>query len=296
MKIIDSIGKMNTYSKIMRKQNKTLGFIPTMGYLHEGHLSLIRTARKQSDVVVASIFVNPTQFGPDEDYKKYPRDIEKDESLTKTSGVDVLFCPTPEEMYPLEFSTWVSVKGPTDNLCGKSRPEHFKGVTTVVMKLFNVIRPDIVYFGQKDAQQAFVIKKMIEDLNLDIIMKILPTIREENGLAMSSRNTYLTKSQKIDANLLNRSLKIAEKLVNDGCRSAKKIVKTMRDLLLTAPTIKIDYIAVTDTKELKNISELKGEALISLAVFVGSVRLIDNVIVNIEKPANTKRYEYDKAQ
>ena len=290
-------GNINNLRKIVskqRKQAKTILFVPTMGALHKGHLSLIRRAKKDAGFLVVSIFINPLQFGPREDYKKYPRDMQRDESLTKTSGVDVLFCPTPEEMYPLEFSTWVSVKGPTDNLCGKSRPEHFKGVTTVVMKLFNIIRPDIVYFGQKDAQQAFVIKKMIEDLNLDIIMKILPTIREENGLAMSSRNTYLTKSQKIDAALLNKSLKIAEELVNDGCRSAKKIVKTMQNLLLTAPTIKIDYIAVTDTKELKNVSELKGEALISLAVFVGSVRLIDNVIVNIEKPPSVKRYEYDK--
>lgn len=278
MKIINDIDKMKTYARIMKKEGKLVGFVPTMGYLHEGHLSLIRTARKQSDVVIVSIFVNPIQFGPDEDFKKYPRDIQRDENLAKSCGVDVLFYPKKEDMYPKGFSTYVNVEKMTNNLCGKSRPGHFRGVTTVVMKLFEIVKPEIVYFGQKDAQQAFVIKKMVEDLNMNITMKVLSIVREEDGLAMSSRNTYLSKSERKDAAFLYRSLMLAQELINSGEKDPKKIIKKMRELIADAPSAKIDYISIVDTKSLKDTSSIKDEILIALAVVIGKTRLIDNII------------------
>ena len=283
MKIISDIDKMKTYAKIMKKENKLVGFVPTMGYLHEGHLSLIKTARKQSDIVVASVFANPIQFGPKEDFKEYPKDIKRDEELAKSCGADIIFYPDKDDMYPPGFSTYVEEEALTKNLCGKVRLGHFRGVTTVVMKLFEIIKPDIVYFGQKDAQQALVIKKMIEDLNMDITMKILPIVREEDGLAMSSRNTYLTKSERKNATVLHKSLELAKESIDSGEKDTKKIIKKMRDLISKTPSAKIDYISITDTKSLKDIPTVKGEILIALAVFIGKTRLIDNIILNIEK-------------
>lgn len=280
MKVVSDIDKMKTYARIMKKENKLVGLIPTMGYLHEGHLSLIRAARKQSDTVIVSIFVNPIQFGPDEDFEKYPRDIKKDEELARSCGVDVLFCPQKEAMYPENFSTFVNVEKLTEVLCGKSRPGHFRGVTTVVMKLFEIIKPDIAYFGQKDAQQVYVIKKMIEDLNMDITMKIMPIIREADGLAMSSRNVYLTKSERKTASFLYGSLKLAEDLVASGEKSSRKITKKMRDLISEEPSIKIDYVSIVQTKSLKEIASVEGEILIAVAAFIGRTRLIDNVILS----------------
>jgi len=292
MKVINEVDKMKTYARIMKKQNKMIGFIPTMGYLHEGHLSLIRAARKQSDLVVLSIFVNPIQFGPNEDYKKYPRDISKDEELARLCGVDVIFYPDKNEMYPKGYSTYVDVEKLTEGLCGETRPGHFRGVTTVVLKLFEIVRPDIAYFGQKDAQQAFVIKKMIEDLNLDVVLKILPTVREEDGLALSSRNTYLSGQEREDGALLYQSLNLARDLVLSGEKDAKKIVKKMKDLLSSSQNIKIDYISISDTKNIEEVSSVRGEVLIAVACFMGSTRLIDNVILNAQKTKGT--HDYDK--
>ncbi len=280
MKIINHIDKMKTYARIMKKENKLVGLVPTMGYLHEGHLSIIKAARNQSDIVIVSIFVNPVQFGPDEDFEKYPRDIKRDEELAKECGVDIIFYPKKEDMYPEGFSTYVDVEKLTKVLCGKSRPGHFRGVTTVVMKLFEIIKPDIAYFGQKDAQQAYVVKKMIEDLNMDIITKIMPIIREEDGLAMSSRNIYLTKSKRKDASLIYKSLKLAEGLIGSGEINPKKIIKKMRDLLSEKPSLKIDYILIVDTKSLKEVTTVEGEVLIAIAVFIGKTRLIDNIILS----------------
>ena len=281
MKIITEIDKMKTYAKIMKKDNKLVGFVPTMGYLHEGHLSLMRTAKKQSDIVIASVFVNPAQFSQGEDFEKYPRNIKKDGELAESCGIDALFCPTKEDMYPKNFSTYVNVENLTKNLCGKSRSDHFRGVTTVVMKLFEIIKPDIVYFGQKDAQQAFVIKKMIEDMSMDITMKILSIIREENGLAMSSRNNYLSKTERKDAGALYKALKMAEELVNGGEKDAKKIIKAVKDLISKTPSLKIDYVSVVDTETMKDTSRIKSEVLIALAAVIGKTRLIDNIIINV---------------
>ena len=293
MKIIRDIDKMKTYSKIMRKQNKLIGLVPTMGYLHEGHLSLIKNARKQSDVVIVSIFVNPTQFGQSEDFEKYPRNIEKDEELAKACGVDVLFYPEKDAMYPEGFSTYVNVERLTASLCGKSRKGHFRGVTTVVMKLFEITKPDIAYFGQKDAQQALVIKKMIEDLNMDVTMKILPIIRESDGLAMSSRNTYLSSSERKDATVLYKALKEAEGLINSGEKDPKKIIKKMKSVIKEAPSAEVDYVSIVDTKHLKEASEIKGDILIALAVFIGKTRLIDNVVLSIKENEDCPKEKYE---
>ena len=282
MKIIQDIDKMKTYAKIMRKDNKLVGFIPTMGYFHEGHLSLMRAARKQCDTIIVSVYVNPIQFGPREDFASYPRDIKKDEELARAEGVDVMFAPRDEDMYPAGYATYVNVEGLTEKLCGKSRPEHFKGVTTVVMKLFEITKPEIAYFGQKDAQQAFVIQKMVKDLNLGITMKIMPIVRENDGLAMSSRNSYLNKTERKEAPVLRKALLEAERAVSGGEASSKKIIKAMRDVIKEAPSAKIDYISVVGTESLKDIASIKDEVLIALAVSIGKTRLIDNVIIRTE--------------
>lgn len=280
MKIIKDVDKMKTHAKIVKKDNRLVGLVPTMGYFHEGHLSLMKAAKKQSDFVITSVFVNPIQFGPGEDFEKYPRDIKRDEELAKTCGVDVLFCPSEENLYPSGFSTYVQVEKLTERLCGKSRPLHFRGVTTVITKLFEIVRPDIVYFGQKDAQQAFVIRKMIEDLNMGITMKMLPTVREQSGLAMSSRNKYLTKSEKKDATILYKSLELAGKMADSGEREVKKITKAMKDLIAKIPSVKIEYISIVDMKLLQKVTSISGEVLVALAAFIGKTRLIDNIILN----------------
>ena len=280
MKIIKDVDKMKTHAKIVKKDNRLVGLVPTMGYFHEGHLSLMKAAKKQSDFVITSVFVNPIQFGPGEDFEKYPRDIRRDEELAKTCGVDVLFCPSEENLYPSGFSTYVQVEKLTERLCGKSRPLHFRGVTTVITKLLEIVRPDIVYFGQKDAQQAFVIRKMIEDLNMGITMKMLPTVREQSGLAMSSRNKYLTKSEKKDATILYKSLELAGKMADSGEREVKKITKAMKDLIAKIPSVKIEYISIVDMKLLQKVTSISGEVLVALAAFIGKTRLIDNIILN----------------
>ena len=279
MKVVDTIPRMSTLVKIFRKEGKSISLVPTMGYLHEGHLSLVKAARKHTDVVVMSIFVNPIQFGPKEDFEKYPRDLKRDEELATAAGVDIIFHPSANDMYPAGYSTYVNVERLTDGLCGALRPGHFKGVATVVAKLFEIIRPDIAYFGQKDAQQAIVIKKMAKDLNMGVEIKIMPTVREPDGLAMSSRNVYLSAGERKDALVLYEALKKAEELIGSGERDTKKIVKAMEGMIKSVPTAKIDYVSIVDTANLKEVRSITGEVLVALAAFIGHTRLIDNIIL-----------------
>ncbi|MDD5137159.1 MAG: pantoate--beta-alanine ligase [Candidatus Omnitrophica bacterium] len=279
MKVVDTIPRMSTLVKIFKKEGKSIGLVPTMGYLHEGHLSLVRAASKHTDVVVMSIFVNPIQFGPKEDFEKYPRDLKRDEELATSAGADIIFSPSVNNMYPAGYSTYVNVETLTSGLCGASRPGHFKGVTTVVAKLFEIVRPDISYFGQKDAQQAIVIKKMAEDLNMGIEIKIMPTIREKDGLAMSSRNIYLSEDERKDALVLHGSLMKAEEMIKSGERESRKIVRAIEGMIKSVPSARLDYASIVDTVNLKEAKVLSGEMLIALAVFIGKTRLIDNTIV-----------------
>lgn len=279
MKVVDTIPRMSTLVKIFKKEGKSIGLVPTMGYLHEGHLSLVRAAKKHTDVVVMSIFVNPLQFGPKEDFEKYPRDLKRDEELATLAGADIIFSPSVNDIYPAGYSTYVNVEGLADTLCGASRSGHFKGVATVVTKLFEIVRPDIAYFGQKDAQQAMIIKKMAADLNMGIEIKTMPIVREPDGLAMSSRNVYLSEAERQDALVLRESLKKAEDMIKAGERESKKIIKAMQELIKPVPTAKIDYISIVDASTLKEMKTINGEALIAVAVFIGKTRLIDNIIV-----------------
>ncbi|MCX5677874.1 MAG: pantoate--beta-alanine ligase [Candidatus Omnitrophica bacterium] len=281
MKLVDGISRMTTLVKMLKKEGKTIGFVPTMGYLHEGHVSLVKAARKHTDVVIMSIFVNPLQFGPKEDYEKYPRDIKRDEAMAGDAGVDVIFYPSVKDMYPEGYATYVNVESLTDSLCGASRPGHFKGVTTVVAKLFNIVKPDVAYFGQKDAQQAAVIKKMVRDLNMDIEIKSVPIIRETDGLAMSSRNVYLSEDERRQALVLNQSLEKALSLVKAGERDPANVIKAMKELIARKPLVKVDYISIVDAKDLKDLSSISGEVLVALAAFVGKTRLIDNTIIKV---------------
>lgn len=281
MKLVDNIQRMSMLSKILKKEGKTIGFVPTMGYLHDGHMSLARAARQHTDVVVISIFVNPAQFGPGEDIEKYPKDLKRDEDIAGLAGADVLFCPSVAEMYPEGYATYVNVDRLTETLCGKSRPEHFRGVATVVAKLFGIVRPDIAYFGQKDAQQAAVIKKMAEDLNIDLEIKVLPIVREKDGLAMSSRNVYLSKDERKEAVCLKEALDKAEQAIKSGERDPGIIISGMKELVTSKSSARIDYIEIVDLKNLRPIAPLSGDVLIAMAVFIGNTRLIDNVIVKI---------------
>ena len=282
MKTIENISRMTTFVKMMKKEGRSIGFVPTMGCLHEGHMSLVMAAKKHTDVVVMSIFVNPIQFGPKEDFKKYPRDLKRDEELARNAGVDVIFYPSLKDMYPEGYATYVTVEALTKNLCAVFRPGHFSGVATVVTKLFNIVKPDIAYFGQKDMQQALMIKKMAADLNMDLEIKIMPIARRKDGLAMSSRNMYLSETESKDAAILHQSLKQAENLIKGQERDAKKIIKTIEDMIKSKPTAKIDYVAVVDTKELRDIKTISGEVMIALAVFFGSTRLIDNITITVK--------------
>lgn len=259
----------------------TVGFVPTMGYLHDGHMSLIEMARKDCDIVVASIFVNPIQFGPKEDFADYPRDFDRDCNLLKEHGVDALFYPSVSEMYPKGFSTYVDVTGLTDSLCGKSRPGHFRGVATVVIKLFNIIRPDRAYFGQKDAQQLLVIKRMVEDLDLDIEIISVPIVREKDGLAMSSRNIYLTPEQRVLAPRLYKSLQKAAQLVAAGERDIRKLEAIVKDDISRIQGAEIDYVEIRKLSNLEKSEVLEAPSLMALAVRFGQTRLIDNIILGV---------------
>ena len=256
-----------------------VGLVPTMGYLHEGHLSLVRRARKECDHVVVSIFVNPTQFGPKEDLSKYPRDLDRDLSLLNPLGVDLIWMPTAEIMYPPGFQTWVEVETITQPLEGTSRPGHFRGVTTVVAKLFNAVQPHSAYFGQKDAQQAAVIRQMARDLNFPIEIVICPIVREPDGLAMSSRNVYLEPEQRKAATVLSRALQAAKEAYEEGERDADTLRGKMKEVLASEPLANVQYVSCADYDTLKELNTVTGKALLSMAVFIGKTRLIDNIVL-----------------
>jgi len=281
MKIVETIKELKDIIKSNRKAGKSIGFVPTMGYLHQGHLSLIQAAKKDNDFVVVSIFVNPTQFGVGEDLESYPRDLDRDARLSETAGADIIFHPSVEEMYPGKYLTYVEVEEITKKLCGISRPIHFRGVATVVNKLFNIVQPDKAYFGQKDAQQVAVLQKMVKDLNMNVEIVPCPIIREEDGLALSSRNTYLTLTQRKAALILSKSLFAAKEMIKGGCNNATELKKIIIASISSEPLADIDYIEVIDAVTLDNITALKGSILIALAVRFGKTRLIDNIRVEV---------------
>ncbi|WAM36958.1 pantoate--beta-alanine ligase [Caldicellulosiruptor acetigenus] len=279
MVVVQKIQEMKEIVKRLKKEGKSIGFVPTMGYLHEGHLSLVRLSKQQNDITIMSIFVNPIQFGPNEDYDRYPRDFERDKSLAEKEGVDYIFYPSVKEMYPEDFKTVVSVKKITEIMCGKSRPGHFDGVATVVLKLFNIVNPDRAYFGQKDAQQLAVIKQMVKDLNLDVEIIPCPIVREQDGLAMSSRNVYLSEEERKSAAVLYRALNLAKEMIEKGEKDVSSIKRAMEEMILKEKYTKIDYIEFVNNETFEIISKVEGKVLIALAVFVGKARLIDNIVV-----------------
>jgi len=263
----------------IKLKDKTIGFVPTMGALHHGHLSLMRQAVKDNDIVVVSIFVNPTQFGPKEDFKKYPRNLKQDARLCRKVGVDIIFYPDAKEIYPDNYKTYVFVSELSDCLCGEFRSGHFKGVATVVAKLFNIVQPDVAYFGQKDVQQAIIIKKLVSDLNIPLKIEVLPTVRERDGLAMSSRNMYLNPGERKDALILYRALNLAKDLIRKGDVNSANIIQRMRRLISKKKSAKVQYISIVDLEDLKPIHKIKDKALVALAAWIGKTRLIDNIIV-----------------
>jgi len=281
MKIVNKVRQMQVLSDKFKKEGKKIAFVPTMGYFHKGHLSLMERGRELADILVISIFVNPIQFGPGEDFREYPRDLERDLSLAEGVGVDVVFIPEAEEMYPPDYQTYLEVTGLTQHLCGLFRPGHFRGVTTVVAKLFNIVKPDIALFGLKDYQQYIVIKRMVRDLNYDIEVVGCPIIREEDGLAMSSRNKYLTPEQRKSALCLYQGIKLAERLVREGQRDAKIIIKEVIDYIESKPYTQIDYVKICHPETLDDLEYLNDKALLALAVRVGKARLIDNTILEV---------------
>ena len=279
MKIIPTIAEMRIASRSARREDKRLGLVPTMGALHEGHLSLVRAARAQSDVVAASIFVNPTQFGPNEDFGKYPRSFERDCELLKKEGVQLLFAPSVEEMYPTGSVTYVTVESLSEKLCGQSRPGHFRGVTTVVAKLFNIVEPDVAFFGQKDAAQVAIIRRMVRDLDMPVEIAVHPIVREPDGLAMSSRNAYLAPQERKAALVLSRSLTTVRNLINQGERNSAKLIAAGRAVFSSEPSARLDYFEIVDPETLDPIAGINEPALVAVAAFLGSTRLIDNVVL-----------------
>ena len=279
MKVVTTIQEVREYVKAWRKEGKSIGLVPTMGYLHEGHGSLITRAGKENDKVVVSIFVNPMQFGPTEDLASYPRDLEKDSRFCESLGADLIFHPEPEEMYTPQFCSYVDMNGLTTELCGKTRPTHFRGVQTVVLKLFHIVTPDRAYFGQKDAQQLAVIKRMVTDLNVDVQIIGCPIIREEDGLAKSSRNTYLNAEERKAALVLSRSLKLGKELVEKGEKSAEALKKVITAEIEKEPLAKIDYVEVVDFDTITPTETIGQSVLVAIAVYIGKTRLIDNFIV-----------------
>ena len=280
MEVAETIQSVRKLVKAARAEGKKIGFVPTMGALHTGHISLIEAAAQQTDFVVVSIFVNPTQFGPGEDFEKYPRPISADLEICKQHGVDAVFVPTPEKMYQKNNLTWVNVEKLTEPLCGQFRPGHFRGVTTVCAKLFNIVTPDIAFFGQKDAQQAIVIKRMVADLNMPLKIIVCPTIRESDGLAVSSRNQYLTKQQRKDATLIYKSLQKCQEVVETGVTNTKEIIDQMYAILNRIPSAKIEYVSIVNAETLESIDKITGKVLAAVAVKIGSTRLIDNILVD----------------
>jgi pantoate--beta-alanine ligase len=277
---------MSVARKLRREENRTIGFVPTMGALHEGHLSLIHEARAMCDVVVVSVFVNPAQFSPAEDFSSYPRDLTRDAALLAEYNVDYVFAPTIEEIYPTGFSTYVTVEGVSDELEGSSRPGHFRGVTTVVAILFNVVKPDFAFFGQKDAQQAVLIKRMVRDLAFNTEIVVLPIVRDASGLAMSSRNNYLDDEQRRAASVLNRALSDAREAYEEGEHNATRLIELVRATIEKEPLARIDYVSVNDAENLAKLDKIEEHtAVVSVAVFIGSTRLIDNVVLGKAKKA-----------
>lgn len=281
MRVLATAQEMQEASRIWRRQGETVGLVPTMGFLHEGHLSLIRRCRKLTARTVVSIFVNPTQFGPTEDYETYPRDTGRDCDLCRREGVDVVYLPTTASMYADDHSTWVEESSVSKGLCGRSRPGHFRGVTTVVTKLFNAVLPDLAVFGQKDAQQTAVIRRMVRDLNFPVDIHVLPTVREADGLAMSSRNVHLSAADRRRALCIHGGLERARVLVKEGIRETDQINAAVRDAL-AAESVHVDYIEVVDPNSLKPLACLDRPALLAVAAWVGDVRLIDNCILQPE--------------
>jgi pantoate--beta-alanine ligase len=277
MKVVETI---NEIKQLRLKLPEPVGFVPTMGYLHEGHLALVRQARAENSSVLVSIFVNPTQFGPQEDFDKYPRNPKRDLAMLEKEGVDLVFMPSVAEMYPSQFDSWVEVGKVAERLEGATRPGHFRGVATVVAKLFNIVQPDKAYFGQKDAQQALVIKKIVADLDMNLEVVIVPTVREPDGLAMSSRNTYLNPEERKAATVLYQALSLAQKLWSQGEKDAQTIRQQMTDLIKKQPLADIDYISIADAETLDELDKVRPPAVVSLAVRIGKTRLIDNVVVN----------------
>lgn len=282
MEITPSIEHVRSCVKNARSQGKSVGLVPTMGALHAGHISLIKSAKQKCDFVVVSIFVNPTQFAPDEDFDKYPRPIEQDAAICEQIGVDLVFNPVTTEMYKTENLTWVDVDKLTQPLCGRSRPNHFRGVTTVCTKLFNITTPDFAFFGQKDAQQAIILKRMVADLNMALKIVICPIVRENDGLAMSSRNKYLSIEERSQALLLYKSLIQGEKLIKQGLRDCAEIKRQISEILSESPLVSVEYIEIVDIETLVNLEQIAEQALIALAVKLGRTRLIDNIIVDLK--------------
>ncbi|MBQ1274784.1 MAG: pantoate--beta-alanine ligase [Cellulosilyticum sp.] len=279
MKVVSTIEEVRACVKTWRKEGKSIGFVPTMGYLHEGHGSLIQKARENNDKVVVSIFVNPMQFGPTEDLASYPRDLEKDSAFCASLGADLIFHPEPEEMYQEGFCSYVDMDVLTKELCGLSRPVHFRGVCTVVSKLFHIVMPDRAYFGQKDAQQLAIIRRMIKDLNMDLEIVGCPIIREADGLAKSSRNTYLSQEERKAALCLSRSIRLGQSLVEQGETNAQKVLEAMKVEIQKEPLAKIDYIKCVNGLTMQQVETIKAPILVAMAVYIGKTRLIDNFIV-----------------
>ena len=279
MIIINTVEDVRKTVKEWKKEGLSVGLVPTMGYLHEGHQSLIKKAREDNDRVLVSVFVNPMQFGENEDFDSYPRDIERDSKICEKSGVDVIFNPEIAEMYDEFFSSFVNMDTLPNGLCGKSRPIHFKGVCTVVCKLFNIVSPDRAYFGQKDAQQLAIIKRMVSDLNFDIQIIGCPIVREADGLAKSSRNTYLSDDERNAAVVLSRSLKIGKELIDNGEKSAEKVIFAIKNEINKEELAKIDYVEIVDMNRLQSVDNIDGPILVAIAVYIGKTRLIDNFII-----------------
>ncbi|MFC1605053.1 pantoate--beta-alanine ligase [Planctomycetota bacterium] len=283
MEVAKTIENVRSQVKIARGKGSKIGLVPTMGALHIGHISLIEAATNDCEFVVVSIFVNPTQFGQGEDFEKYPRPLEADLKICRKAGVDVVFAPSPQQIYPAENVTWVTVEKLTEPLCGRSRPGHFRGVTTVCAKLFNIVAPDAAYFGQKDGQQAIVIKRMVADLNMPLEIVICPTVREPNGLAVSSRNQYLTAQQTKDAANIYKSLQTCRRMIEAGTTKTDQIIAEMRELLQQIPSSEIEYVSIVDAETLESIEKVAGKVLAAVAVKISPARLIDNILVDADK-------------
>ncbi|MCD6497340.1 MAG: pantoate--beta-alanine ligase [Deltaproteobacteria bacterium] len=288
MRVVESSAEMRSLSSDLKRHSKTIGFVPTMGFLHEGHMSLMRRAHAMADVTVVSIFVNPTQFGPNEDLDQYPRDLSGDLERAASCGVEIAYVPDVEAMYPEGFQTYVSVTDLSLPLCGASRPGHFRGVATVVAKLFNVVRPDVAVFGRKDYQQLKVIERMVRDLDMGIQIEAGPIVRETDGLAMSSRNSYLSGDERRQATCLVRGMRQAQSLFEKGERSADRLVATARSVIDVEPDAKVDYVEVRDAETLAALTTVGDRAVMALAVFVGTTRLIDNVLLGVDGPLVAK--------